>query len=1227
MKILRLRLCNLNSLRGEMEIDFTRPPFSLGGLFAITGQTGAGKTTLLDAITLALYGRVARYGNAASPENIMSRHTGEAWAEVDFSCATGQFRSLWQRQRARKKPDGKLQNPRRQVIALPSGEILTEKIPEAEQKIPELTGLDYDRFLRSVLLAQGEFTSFLKADTRARTELLQEVTGTVIYRDLSAAAYARADQAKKACELLQRDQQSVQILDELTRTQTLARLEAVGREQKDRLQQLSTLTARLSQARTWQELVNEQEGCRQEAEAHAGELAQESPQLDRLAGHERALPHQAALTDQAREQQLQEQDLQAQEKSRQGIAAAQSSLTQAEGGLATAQLQLNTEEQGQTALTSLWLEIERMDRELAASTEAGRQLAAQVQEAQRLRDKATKAASEQASRLETASRRENEERVWLDAHAADTEIASRLQELQSLLGRWTSSGLRLQELLAEEKRIQETLARQRAELQACARAMQDQARLLAERRAEEQVQRASLSQNAQGHSAEQLEALLEQARLRREALERLALAAAQLRTQALAIETARQEEIRAGLALVEASKAAEACRKQTDTIARLVDARRKALSLAQTLQSLEQHRAQLSDGRPCPLCGSVHHPYASPDALPSEEVGAARQALKEAELEQYAAADALSNAEKLETTWQEKQGRLRHELPRTVGQFERALSTWNSSAAFVAPTAKYSDEHALQALLDMAESERKARTGQLATLRSQEKALGSLLAEVSDAREKLAKAEAEQLRLQSLAGEQEKALQPLAERVSACRLSLEQDNAAFNALLPSDLARSTNPAQAKESIDLLAKRAAAHGTHRETRARLQAEIQVLGEAAENLRRQVTEAFDSCARLETGLAKARETHAQMAAARRQSFGDKNPAEERDAAAARLKVLNTALSSALERETAARHVLASLCSELDRLQQSITARAELLRRTEEALEHAARASGFADVPALRAALLPPEQVASLQSLRRRLDERTTALRTRQETLAARRLTLPAGAEADSLILPELMARQAETESLRDALNRELGSLSRLIEEDDARRLKQAAFITRIDAANREHARWQELNALIGSADGTVFARFAQGLTLDRLTALANRHLGQLNPRYSMRRAPGEAGENLALEIIDHYQADAARPMSSLSGGESFLASLSLSLALSELAGGRTSIESLFIDEGFGSLDADTLEIAMSALENLQAQGKTIGVISHVESMKERIPIQIQVVKEPGGHSRLRLLPEST
>ncbi|MEY4298846.1 MAG: hypothetical protein RIR25_82, partial [Verrucomicrobiota bacterium] len=197
MKILRIRLKNLNSLRGDHEIDLEKEPLRDAGLFAITGATGSGKSTVLDAITLALFGRSPRYGDVRHPEDVMSRHCGECSAEVEFRVHSGDYRAEWQLHRARKKHDGALQPPKRYVHDA-AGTTLAQNIGEAEAKILELTGLDYERFLRSVLLAQGEFAKFLKSEEKDRAALLESLTGTDIYSRLGMRAFREAADRESA---------------------------------------------------------------------------------------------------------------------------------------------------------------------------------------------------------------------------------------------------------------------------------------------------------------------------------------------------------------------------------------------------------------------------------------------------------------------------------------------------------------------------------------------------------------------------------------------------------------------------------------------------------------------------------------------------------------------------------------------------------------------------------------------------------------------------------------------------------------------------------------------------------------------------------------------------------------------------------------------------------------------------------------------------------------------
>ena len=190
--------------------------------------------------------------------------------------------------------------------------------------------------------------------------------------------------------------------------------------------------------------------------------------------------------------------------------------------------------------------------------------------------------------------------------------------------------------------------------------------------------------------------------------------------------------------------------------------------------------------------------------------------------------------------------------------------------------------------------------------------------------------------------------------------------------------------------------------------------------------------------------------------------------------------------------------------------------------------------------------------------------------------------------------------------------MGQFGQQINQDKANKSQQQNLLEKIKQAQLSLDDLSHLNALIGSADGAKFRRFAQGLTLANLVHLANAQLDRLFGRYQLQC---QQSDTLALEVVDTWQGDTARDIKTLSGGESFLISLALALALSDLVSNKTSIDSLFLDEGFGTLDNNTLEVALDALDNLNACGKMIGVISHVEALKERIGVQIKVRKLSG------------
>jgi exonuclease SbcC len=215
-----------------------------------------------------------------------------------------------------------------------------------------------------------------------------------------------------------------------------------------------------------------------------------------------------------------------------------------------------------------------------------------------------------------------------------------------------------------------------------------------------------------------------------------------------------------------------------------------------------------------------------------------------------------------------------------------------------------------------------------------------------------------------------------------------------------------------------------------------------------------------------------------------------------------------------------------------------------------------------------------------------------------------------EAAQQVAAELQLQQQNLSTLKD-------EQAFLLREDDKKITASSHLKAELETQQNRWQQWESLNELIGSSNGSKFRVFAQSLTLEALLAHSNQHLEDFAKRYHLQRVPGS---DLELQIIDRDMADDVRSVHSLSGGESFLVSLALALGLASLSSNRTQVESLFIDEGFGSLDPETLDIAIASLDTLQALGRKVGVISHVPILVERIGAKVVVEKQGGGRSRV-------
>ena len=253
MRILQVRFKNLNSLVGEWEIDLTHPAFASDGIFAITGPTGAGKTTILDAICLALYGRTPRLNKVTKSGNeIMSRQTGDCFAEVTFETQAGRYRCHWSQHRAKKKPGGELQTPKHEIADADSGQIFETKIRGVADQIEAATGMDFDQFTRSMLLAQGGFAVFLQAAPDERAPILEQITGTEIYSRISMRVHELRSEERKKLDALQAALAGMQLLTPEDEHQLGISLEQKTLQDVELNQQITWK----NQAITWIEGIN-----------------------------------------------------------------------------------------------------------------------------------------------------------------------------------------------------------------------------------------------------------------------------------------------------------------------------------------------------------------------------------------------------------------------------------------------------------------------------------------------------------------------------------------------------------------------------------------------------------------------------------------------------------------------------------------------------------------------------------------------------------------------------------------------------------------------------------------------------------------------------------------------------------------------------------------------------------------------------------------------------------
>ncbi len=1247
MRILAIRGQNLASLAERFEIDLTSAPIAGTGLFAITGDTGAGKSTILDVLCLALYGDYPRSQGegrekirdpsdhevqSSDPRNVLRRGAGEGFAEVDFLGQDGQrYRSRWTVRRARGKPNGKLQNVERQLYALDAATNVATGINEVNAAVEARTGLTFAQFGRTVLLAQGDFDAFLTASEADRAELLEKITGTEIYSRVSKRVHDETASRARSLAEQRATHATIPVASPEERAATAADLVSAEARVAEVALEIRIADERLKLA---ERIAAARNNHADAVAAHATAddawraSAGDRGQLDAIAAVEPVRASVAALAD------IDNDIAEAQSKSHAAHAArelAQNANDVALRAAAESEQALAATEAKDRAFEPLWRAATELDHQIDAADEEWRASAEAVQDATRIADALATA------RADTQRKRHAAEE---QAQAAD-------------LGLATMSHLAL---IASERAHISTLFDDRATRQVQlrgARAARDKAaREAATVEAAIDASRSSIDRHK-----EALAEIDQRIAFERNEIERIDLAslAARDETLRLADRTAdrvigaarRREEART--TILDATDRAESAGRLRTEAQRLRDESERALAEASAARREVAHladlaeataseqaghlRAQLADDEPCPVCGAIDHPYTRHHDAAAALIGATRQ--RRAELDKTI--DAASNSVNASSS--------------EIARMDGTLAQANSAIEAATRDEKTASAELFALLPSLAPVAAMLGPGQPDVTLPGEISLGRLEAlshSVAAARDAVA---AEQKRAAKLQG----LIAVLTANAASERAAIDEKDVALRAaltVLPKLKAEHGRNSAICESLEELI------SDNREKLAPFLAcaglSVDALGDDASPLRERLSELADTYVNLVAELQRLTATFETRRQELHDAEREENLAAEkrnrlREAEQARrnrLDDLRSRRAQLLDGEPTLSHrnrVLAARDQARTDARQATSAREQTSRAlVERQSELAACEGALAQARARRESLrgqlaealqklrmdeprarellsVPPEQRMRLADTREQL---ARALDTAAANLATRRRDLDE-ATASGAITPaeanEMAARLAELDATRSALTAEIALLRNNIERDDEARTRAGALDAVISGLEHELDIWKHVDAAIGQADGAKFRRFAQGITLRQLVALANAQLAALNPRYQLRQA---STSDLTIEIVDCDMGDDARSVRSLSGGERFLVSLALALALSSLEGRQSFVDTLFIDEGFGSLDRETLDIAIDALEALHGQGRKVGVVTHVSAMMERIAVQVRVIKRGGGRSVVRI-----